>query len=66
MTIQTEKLHPLREFEQIAHLLPYFVAHDIASRITDWVRMGGETDDPYIHQQLKYAKRFIKNEEVLK
>lgn len=30
---------------------------DISSRLTDWIFAGGKHDDPYIKQQVNYAKR---------
>ncbi|WP_200893500.1 DUF6877 family protein [Paenibacillus terrae] len=51
--------NPLQEITQIAHLLPLPVLQDINQRIGDWLAMGGRDDDPYIEQQLRFAKRFI-------
>ena len=33
---------------------------DIEKRITDWLASGGKETDPYIKQQVEYAKRFVK------
>ncbi|MGG3871392.1 DUF6877 family protein [Brevibacillus laterosporus] len=44
----------------IAPRLPAPVLEDIYRRITDWLASGGNEDDPYIEQQLRYAKRFVK------
>lgn len=49
----------LQEIEAIAHHLPYDVLLDIHQRIGDWLACGGIEDDPYIHQQLRYARRFL-------
>ncbi|WP_421103131.1 DUF6877 family protein [Sporosarcina psychrophila] len=40
--------------------LPFGVLKDIERRTGDWMWSGGNEDDPYIHQQLRYAKRFVK------
>lgn len=39
--------------------IPLNVMADINSRITDWIAQGGNENDPYIMQQLKYAERVI-------
>lgn len=50
---------PLHEIMMIAHLLPEPVLKDITQRIGDWLAMGGDESDPYIEQQLRFAKRFL-------
>lgn len=50
-------------YQQIIKLLPqlpFEVLKDIERRTGDWMWSGGKEDDPYIHQQLRYAKRFVK------
>lgn len=54
--------HPIEELNNIAHQLPLVVLRDIDKRITDWLAAGGSYDDPYIEQQLRFAKRFVKGE----
>lgn len=49
----------LHEISKIAHLLPKMVLEDINKRIGDWLASGGSAYDPYIEQQLRFAKRFI-------
>lgn len=44
----------------IAAQLPREVLDDIYRRIGDWLASGGSEDDPYIEQQLRFAKRFLK------
>jgi len=44
----------------ISHLLPLPVLKDINQRCGDWLATGGKDDDPYIHQNLRFAKKFIK------
>lgn len=51
--------NPLDELIKISHRLPSVVLNDINRRIGDWLAMGGESTDPYIEQQLRYARRFI-------
>ncbi|MFS0594213.1 DUF6877 family protein [Cytobacillus horneckiae] len=48
------------EINKIAHLLPLEVLNDIDKRIGDWLATGGKESDPYIEQQLRFAKKFIK------
>ena len=36
------------------------ILEDVHRRIGDWLASGGKEDDPYIEQQLRYAKRFIR------
>lgn len=50
---------PLQEIHEIAHQLPVAVLTDIDKRIGDWLAMGGSENDPYIEQQLRFAKRFV-------
>lgn len=49
-------MSPIEEISSIAHLLPTKVLQDIDNRITDWMAAGGNDNDPYIHQQLRYAR----------
>jgi len=51
---------PLDEITSIAHQLPLPVLQDINQRIGDWLASGGKETDPYIEQQLRFAKRFVK------
>lgn len=51
------------ELASIAHLLPLPVLKDINNRCGDWLASGGKEDDPYIQQQLWFAKYFIKVQE---
>ena len=51
------------ELEQINALcgqLLIEVLQDIRIRVGDWMAGGGDADDPYIHQQLRYARKFVK------
>lgn len=49
----------MQQIADIAHHLPYEALLDINKRATDWFAQGGNEDDPYIHQQLRFAKRFV-------
>lgn len=40
--------------------LPVEVVRDIEKRITDWLATGGNEDDPYIKQQIRYAENFLR------
>lgn len=51
--------NPLEEITSIAHQLPTPVLSDINKRIGDWLASGGKETDPYIEQQLRFAKRFV-------
>lgn len=54
--------NPLDEINKIAHQLPLLVLKDINQRIGDWLATGGNDDDPYIEQQLRFARRFVKDD----
>lgn len=53
-------MSPMEELISIASKLPAEVLVDVHKRITDWLASGGKETDPYIEQQVRYAKRFIK------
>lgn len=48
---------PLYELHQIACELPLNVLSDVKQRIGDWLASGGKETDPYIKQQVAYAKK---------
>jgi hypothetical protein len=50
----------MEELNSISDQLPLQVLTDIHIRISDWLASGGNENDPYIEQQLKFAKRFTK------
>ncbi|MCM3396465.1 hypothetical protein M3638_01275 [Oceanobacillus profundus] len=50
---------PLQEITNISDKLPLSVLKDINQRIGDWLASGGNEDDPYIEQQLRFARRFV-------
>lgn len=53
-------MNALEEFIKIADRVPMVILEDINRRIGDWLASGGKEDDPYIEQQLRYAKKFIR------
>ncbi|MCZ1267500.1 DUF6877 family protein [Paenibacillus tundrae] len=57
-TLATEE-NPMQEIVLLSHKLPSIVLKDINQRIGDWLASGGEETDPYIEQQLRFARRFI-------
>lgn len=57
--IAPAEVNPMQEIVNISHLLPTVVLKDINQRITDWIASGGNETDPYIEQQLRFARRFI-------
>lgn len=53
----------LHAIGQIADQLPEPVLRDVNQRVGDWLAMGGKDTDPYIEQQLRFAKRFVDPQE---
>ena len=53
-------MNPINKISKIAKHIPLEALQDIHARITDWLAGGGKHDDPYVFQQLRYAKRFVK------
>ena len=49
----------LERLQEIYTFLPPEVVKDIDKRVGDWLARGGGEDDPYIHQQLRYAEKII-------
>ncbi|EJL44010.1 hypothetical protein PMI08_02128 [Brevibacillus sp. CF112] len=52
-------MSPMDQLLAIAARLPREVLDDIYRRIGDWLASGGSDDDPYIEQQLRFAKQFL-------
>jgi hypothetical protein len=50
----------LQQINKIASQLPLVVIQDINQRVGDWLASGGNENDPYIEQQLRFAKHFIR------
>jgi hypothetical protein len=57
--IEMAEKSALHEISSIASQLPFEVLRDINQRVGDWLASGGNGNDPYIEQQLEYAKRVI-------
>nr|WP_157812340.1 DUF6877 family protein [Bacillus cereus] len=49
------KMSYLQQMNEISFKLPLSVLQDIHNRIRDWLASGGEENDPYIGQQLRFA-----------
>lgn len=49
-------MHPIYEINRLQDKLPLHVVQDLHKRIADWLASGGEYDDPYMHQQVRYAQ----------
>lgn len=50
----------IEQINAIIHLLPISVVEDINKRITDHLSSGGNIEDEYIGQQLRFANN-VKN-----
>ncbi|MGH1260568.1 MULTISPECIES: DUF6877 family protein [Bacillus] len=50
----------LQQINEIASKLPLPVLQDINNRIRDWIVSGGNEDDEYIGQQLRFAQNYLK------
>ncbi|MGE0976229.1 DUF6877 family protein [Bacillus cereus] len=50
----------LQQINEIASKLPLSVLQDINNRIRDWIASGGEENDEYIGQQLRFAQNYLK------
>lgn len=53
----------LSELTKITNKLPLEVLQDVHRRMADWLASGGSDDDSYMYQQLRYAQRFVNEEE---
>lgn len=51
----------LEQINALSGHLPAWVLEDLRIRIGDWMTGGGGPDDPYIHQQLRFAKNVIRS-----
>ncbi|MED3076379.1 DUF6877 family protein [Bacillus wiedmannii] len=49
----------LQQINEIASKLPLPVLQDINNRIRDWIVSGGNEDDEYIGQQLRFARNYL-------
>ena len=58
-------MREFKDFTDFRHNLdsiPAAVALDVMIRINDWLISGGQLDDSYIKQQLKFASKFIEED----
>lgn len=55
-------MSPMEEILKISDKLPLPILQDIDTRIGDWLASGGQEDDPYIEQQLRFARNFVESE----
>lgn len=56
---EEEELNYLEQLMDIAPKLPSTVLQDVHARISDWLADGGKLADPYIKQQVDYAKKYL-------
>lgn len=61
----TKELTALDKINRLSHQLPLVALQDIHKRITDWLAGGGDADDHYIHQQLRFAENVIRREKMI-
>ncbi|WP_170953305.1 DUF6877 family protein [Bacillus thuringiensis] len=50
----------LQQINEMASKLPLSVLQDINNRIRDLIVSGGEENDEYVGQQLKFAQNYLK------
>ncbi len=48
-----------QEIIKLLPKLPFEVLKDIERRTGDWMWSDGKEDDPYIYQQLRYARHIL-------
>ena len=58
--MRDDKVSNLQRINEIASKLPLPVLEDINNRIRDWIVSGGNEDDEYIGQQLRFAQNYLK------
>ena len=39
--------------------IPFLITEDVSRRVTDWIASGGNEDDGYIMQQVRYIKKYL-------
>ena len=55
-----DKVSYLQQINEISSKLPLPVLQDINNRIRDWIVSGGDENDEYIGQQLRFAQNYLK------
>ena len=59
-----KEFNTFSDFRFNLHLIPVVIALDVMVRINDWLVSGGQLEDSYIKQQLKFASQFINYQEA--
>ncbi|MEK4025807.1 DUF6877 family protein [Sporosarcina sp. FSL W7-1283] len=57
------KTNPIYEISRLADELPLEVLQDMHARMADWLASGGNYDDPYMFEQLRYAENVVRRME---
>ena len=57
--MRDDKVSYLQQINEIASKLPLPVLEDINNRIRDWIVSGGNEDDEYIGQLLRFAQNYL-------
>lgn len=57
--MRDDKVSYLQQINEIASKLPLCMLQDINNRIRDWIVSGGNEDDEYIGQQLRFAQNYL-------
>lgn len=57
--MRDDKVSYLQQINEISSKLPLPVLQDINNRIRDWIVSGGNEDDEYIGQQLRFAQNYL-------
>ncbi|PEZ60889.1 hypothetical protein CN370_11415 [Bacillus cereus] len=58
--MRDDKVSYLQQINEISSKLPLPVLQDINNRIRDWIVSGGDENDEYIGQQLRFAQNYLK------
>lgn len=53
-------MNPIQEISKLADKIPLEALQDIHQRIADWLASGGNHDDSYVWQQLRFAENLVK------
>lgn len=59
LEMRDDKVSYLQQLNEIVSKLPLPVLQDINNRIRDWIVSGGNEDDEYIGQQLRFAQNYL-------
>jgi len=50
----------LEQINKLSSQLPLVVLQDIHNHVRDWLASGGEENDSYIGQKLRFAENYLK------